>query len=283
MLSSNFPLSVAPLNVLDSGCSIHIISRKQKCISKSQIEPVAVATASESVLQLKESGNARICIKDGRGNSSTALLNNALISPTLDFNLVSVSQLDKAGCIVQFGNGQAIIKKDGIETARGLLNKAGLYTLISSSLSHASTPPSSICLSSPIQQDTDKLASSSDPTASDPNSISLDYVNLDSTDGPGHGQGQGAISTNYFSNFDTISAGDVNSSFTTPHSRQVLSSRLSGGSNVVSSVRSTDMFAGKRPTSRWQVAGDLPCAHIHHLLIFLLMLLQRANRVRKRC
>lgn len=158
MLSSNFPSSsAAPLNVLDSGCSIHTISRRQKRISRSQVEPVAVPTASDSVLQLKESGNAWIFIKDGRGNRSTALLNNALISPTLEFNLVSVSKLDEAGFSIQFGNGQAIITQDGIETARGLLNKAGLYTPVSSPSVHACKKPSFICLSSPNQQDQDSL------------------------------------------------------------------------------------------------------------------------------
>ena len=126
----------APLNVLDSACTIHILAKNQKSKSKLLAEPTDVSTASGEKLQLRHGGKARIYFQDDCGNRNSADLNGALISPTLDFNLISVSRLDKAGLTVTFGAGKALVLQNKMVLAAGTLGNDGLYTLNSCSPSH---------------------------------------------------------------------------------------------------------------------------------------------------
>jgi len=72
-----------PLNILDSGCSTHMLSCDQDCIKKYSCKPVNVSTAADSVLRIAQKGVARIEFKNGLGERETATLSDALISPTL--------------------------------------------------------------------------------------------------------------------------------------------------------------------------------------------------------
>jgi len=118
-----------PMNVLDSGCSTHMLSKDQKCVKKYPCKPVSVSTASDVVLQIRKKGTAQISLCDGMGEKHTATLSDALISPTLHFNLISVSRLDQAGHLIKFGNGKATVERDGRVVATGVLTSAGLYSL----------------------------------------------------------------------------------------------------------------------------------------------------------
>lgn len=75
-----------PINIIDSGCTSHMISKSQLCSKVSHCEPINVSTASPNVLRITKRGNASIKIVDGSGTGRTALLHDALISPSLDFN-----------------------------------------------------------------------------------------------------------------------------------------------------------------------------------------------------
>ena len=119
-----------PVSFLDSGCSNHLLSRNQTLTETFLGEPISVSTAGNDVLQIEKRGTAILDLIDGAGKTRRATLANSLISPNLDFNLISVSRLDKAGCAVHFEKGVATVVENGLVIASGAMNAAGLYPLL---------------------------------------------------------------------------------------------------------------------------------------------------------
>ncbi|KAJ7623973.1 hypothetical protein DFH06DRAFT_1340299 [Mycena polygramma] len=100
----------------DSGASDHFF-RNRSDFSTYEAIPVRTgksALASEGDFAIVGKGNIKMVFRvDGRLVHVT--FTNALHAPSLSANLVSVSQLDKAGCYSTFGGGEVSVR-DGDET-----------------------------------------------------------------------------------------------------------------------------------------------------------------------
>jgi hypothetical protein len=112
-----------------------MVTQEQKCSQIETCEPIKVSTAGDS-LEIKKRGQAQIYTVDGKGLPRSVTLKNSLISPTLQFNLISVSKMDLAGHYIIFGDGRVQVVRGVVPipskcevTAVGTLNRAGLYVL----------------------------------------------------------------------------------------------------------------------------------------------------------
>jgi len=119
----------SPINYIDSGCTNHMFSRLQVLSKSFTTEPVVVSTAGNDVLRIKKRGDASISIIDGSGEQAKVNVRDGLICPSLNFNLISVSRLDKLGYQTTFGKGKVQIKLGNEVKAVGKMSASGLYSL----------------------------------------------------------------------------------------------------------------------------------------------------------
>lgn len=90
----------APTYTIDSGASHHMVCSTENL---SEIKPIGsrvIRTGGNNLIPVTHQGTLSL------GN---LFLSEVLYAPTLGFNLLSMSQLDKAGFSIRFGNGQCII------------------------------------------------------------------------------------------------------------------------------------------------------------------------------
>ena len=106
---------------IDSGCSNHLTHDKSLFISYSDLPSgcntsVEVGNGDNAVVIGKGTINLIIQVEN---ISKTCQLSNVLYAPDLDYNLVSVSSLDKKGLTTVFANSKCIIQQKGKVLATG--------------------------------------------------------------------------------------------------------------------------------------------------------------------
>ena len=113
--------------VIDSGASGHMSPDKSVFADLSIVEPFDVTIGDTTTLKACGRGNVELnlCIN---GKLRTCTISDALFVPSLGYNLLSVSVMDKAGCIGTFGNGSCHIERKGVRMAEGTM-RDGLYYL----------------------------------------------------------------------------------------------------------------------------------------------------------
>jgi hypothetical protein len=130
------------ITFLDSGASDHVFRNRSDFRS---YEAVVVRTgksalASEGDFVIVGKGTVTKVFNVG-GKEVHITFANALHAPTLSANLVSVSQLDTAGCYSTFGGGGAIIREGSVgETILEGRGSAGMYVLEATTLTPISQP-----------------------------------------------------------------------------------------------------------------------------------------------
>ena len=112
--------------IVDSGATDHM-SRSGKHLDQVKSIKENVRVADDTVITTQGVGSLECSGHDGQ----ELVMKQVWHVPGLGRNLLSVASIDKAGHIVQFGNGQVEIKKkDGSVLARGNLNRdSGLYVM----------------------------------------------------------------------------------------------------------------------------------------------------------
>jgi transposase InsO family protein len=138
--------------ILDSGASKHFCGSKDYFINLSAIQPIKIKMGNDSTVEAKKMGDIIITLKH-EGINNTIRLSEVLYVPEITTNLMSVSELSKAGYGMVFkGEEGTILTPTGKICAQGII-KEGLYTFEGSFqknyafiTSHISTRTSDYCL-----------------------------------------------------------------------------------------------------------------------------------------
>lgn len=120
---------------VDSGASMHMTMKRDWLYDESPPPISSIRIANDKMLQVKSCGKINLNVIAKDGSEQTIQVKNVLYVPELASNLLSVSQMIKNGCSVQFSNhGCKILNNKNAEVASAkLINN--MYRLNTNSIS----------------------------------------------------------------------------------------------------------------------------------------------------
>lgn len=122
--------SVSQDCIYDSAANRHVFNSQTAFSTYEEIEPVKVRGFGKDLTSCAV-GVGTVVVegwKDGREKERFSI-ENVLHIPSARFNLVSQSQLDKAGISAEVGNGKVTLHKKGAVLLHGRLDNSGMYKL----------------------------------------------------------------------------------------------------------------------------------------------------------
>jgi hypothetical protein len=121
--------------LIDSGCSRHMFGMKRffDLSPNYQRMTAPVMVGNGQVIYAEGMGDIFLTIEVG-GKKAELHLANCLYVPQLSSNLISISQLDKAGSDIMFTEGKAILRKNNKMTLIGKMLDTNLYEVNAKSL-----------------------------------------------------------------------------------------------------------------------------------------------------
>ena len=117
---SSFPKGISSW-ITDSGCTAHICFDQSMFHEYESAKDMTVEMGTKATAEVVGKGSVVLDMQCG-ADYSTRRLDNVLHVPSFEYNLLSVSAIDKKGMSTTFGDGKVVIQKDGLTVATGSLD-----------------------------------------------------------------------------------------------------------------------------------------------------------------